>query len=151
LTSLLITYLASLLIVEPLMVIFGAALLSLCCKKQLIQVDADDIDYDEAEPELYYDEEWLHAHPMDPLKPRRVHKVEGNKDTSMLEDLRQKLVAEREMMNILRDIAAYMVFLFFLFMILYSNRDSMNFEMVTNFRNAFIKEGDFKWDYKNKV
>lgn len=75
----------------------------------------------------------------------------GNRDTSYLEELRQKLVKEREMTLVLRDIVAYLLFLMMLGILTYGNRDPSAFLMVANFRNAFIKEGDLYWDYKNKV
>lgn len=80
-----------------------------------------------------------------------MHRIPGNKDTSLLAELRLKLVKEREMLLVLRDVGAYLVFVFMVMILTYGERDESSFRMVTNFRNAFIKEGDLKWDYKNKV
>lgn len=42
-------------------VVFGAVVEASCCKKKKAwKVDADDIDFDELEPDLQIDEEWQH-------------------------------------------------------------------------------------------
>ncbi|XP_042863296.1 polycystic kidney disease protein 1-like 2 [Penaeus japonicus] len=152
LTSLLVTFLASLLVIEPLMVLIGSVMKATCCNKCVsTHVDEDDADFDEAKPDLYHDEEWQHIRPLDSTAPRRVHAVKGTSDTSSLETLRQRLVKEREMMFVLRDILAYLLFVMMLGFITYGNRDPSTFLMVSNFRNAFIREGDLYWDYKEKV
>lgn len=69
----------------------------------------------------------------------------------MLDELRVKLVKEREMKLVLRDVGAYLIFVFMVMILTYGERDESSYRMVANFRNAFIKEGDLKWDYKNKV
>lgn len=69
----------------------------------------------------------------------------------MLDELRVKLVKEREMTLVLRDVGAYLIFVFMVMILTYGERDESSYRMVANFRNAFIKEGDIKWDYKNKV
>ncbi|XP_063886174.1 polycystin-1-like protein 2 isoform X1 [Scylla paramamosain] len=152
LTSLIVTFLFSILVVEPLMVLFGAVVEASCCKrKKSLQVDVDDIDFDELEPDLEMDEEWQHLEPLDPTYPRKVHRIPGNKDTSILDELRVKLVKEREMTLVLRDVGAYLLFVFVVMILTYGERDESSYRMVENFRNAFIKEGDLKWDYKNKM
>ncbi|XP_069998872.1 polycystin-1-like protein 2 [Penaeus vannamei] len=152
LTSLLVTFLASVLVIEPVMVLIGAVSRATCCSKCVsTRVDEDDVDFDEEKTQLYYDEEWQHVKPLDPAAPRRVHAVKGTSDTSLLQSLRQKLVKEREMMLVLRDILAYLAFVMILGFITYGGRDPSTFLMVSHFRNAFIREGDIYWDYKEKV
>ncbi|XP_037778571.1 polycystic kidney disease protein 1-like 2 isoform X2 [Penaeus monodon] len=152
LTSLLVTFLTSLLIIEPVMVLLGAVIRATCCSKCVsTRVDEDDVDFDEEKTHLYYDEEWQHMKPLDATANRRVHAVKGTSDTSLLESLRQKLVKEREMMLVLRDILAYLAFVMMLGFITYGSRDPSTFLMVSHFRNAFIREGDLYWDYKEKV
>ncbi|XP_076049258.1 polycystin-1-like protein 2 [Oratosquilla oratoria] len=144
--SFITAFLASFLVIENLMVVVRAVFFAYCCKPQ--NIDADDIDYDEKAPVLFMDEEWLHPRPRGP-PPRLVHDIIGNRDISDLKELSDKLVQERAMKLILRDLAFYFVFLGILWVVSSINPNAIY--MVQNFRNAFIKEGDPIWDYKNKV
>lgn len=55
------------------------------------------------------------------------------------------------MVLILRDVGAYLIFVLMVMILTYGERGESSFRMVSNFRNAFIREGDIRWDYKNKV
>ena len=69
----------------------------------------------------------------------------------MLDELRVKLVKEREMTLVLRDVGTYLLFVFVVVILTYGERNESSYRMVENFKNAFVKDGDVEWDFKNKV
>ncbi|XP_076050283.1 polycystin-1-like protein 2 [Oratosquilla oratoria] len=150
-SSFIITFAFSLLVIETIMVLIRSVIVATLCKK--IHMDVDDVDYDELQP-LSRNEEWLYDSPDNHeqnRKPRYVHQMEGNRETSLLEELRRKLVQEREILYVIKDVLLYFLFLAILVTMTFGNRDPSAFQMVENFRAAFVKEGDIVWDYKNKV
>ncbi|KAK4321943.1 hypothetical protein Pmani_007294 [Petrolisthes manimaculis] len=61
LSSFIVTFFISILVVEPLMVVLGAVVVAYCCRRSnATRVDADDVDFDEVLPDLELDEEWQH-------------------------------------------------------------------------------------------
>lgn len=133
-TSMLISFVASIFFTQPIKVILVAVLVSLLFKKS--NIDEEEGDEDEEEYVLASDEQWLHKPDEHFAKPRKIPYKPP--DPEILERARAERLKELEMYNVLREIAFYAVFLWLLVIIGYSYRDTNSGTMKTSLVNHFI-------------
>ncbi|KAG1655570.1 Polycystin-2 [Nymphon striatum] len=117
----------------------GAGVLSLICKKT--DYDEDDADEDEEDPELKYDETWLHV--SDNKRRMRHFGVD------QAEVMKNRILREKEvkMTAVLREIFAYVIFLWLLLILSYGNRDPNGRLLQQSILNGFLKPGDIYLDF----
>ncbi|KAG1659344.1 Polycystic kidney disease protein 1-like 2 [Nymphon striatum] len=125
-------------------VILVSLLLSLVCKKT--DYDEDDAYEDEEGPQLHFDEEWLHDSKTK-SKPKKKNKY---LDTDRDEIRRNRIEREKEvkMIEVLREILAYVIFLCLLLVISYGNRDPNSRLLQQAITNGFLKPTDIILDFR---
>ncbi|XP_064630503.1 uncharacterized protein LOC135489174 [Lineus longissimus] len=138
-TSMMAAFIMSIFITEPVKVFLVALFFSLILKKA--DDDVDDLEEDEEEPELQYDEEWL-ARPNDQgtfglAKPRTI--AYKPPDPEQLEKFRVNRLKELKMYAILREILSYALFVWILLSISYSFRDPDSYKLKEEMVNVFIE------------
>ncbi|XP_064099124.1 location of vulva defective 1-like [Macrobrachium nipponense] len=134
-TSLIISFFSSILFVQPLKIFAMAIFASLICKSG--DLDVDDADEDEEDPDLQYDETWLHSE-SNGKKPKVLHK---EADSVLLKVLRERRQRELEMYMILKEVFSYFMFIWVLLVLSYGNRDPNAFFLRQTLTQNFIHEG----------
>ncbi|GIY05826.1 polycystic kidney disease protein 1-like 2 [Caerostris extrusa] len=144
LTSMIVSFLSSVLLTEPIKIFLLAIIMACLCGNP--DLDDDDSDDDEENPYLKEDEEWLH-----PINSRIG--VERPKyrpiDPRSLEAARKLREKEVAMYNVLKEIGVYVLYLWILFILSYGNRDPNSFFLREAVINNFIKPGDLWNDFNN--
>ncbi|CAD5112526.1 DgyrCDS1737 [Dimorphilus gyrociliatus] len=133
-TSMLISFIASIFFTQPIKVILVAVLVSLIFKNT--NIDESEDEEDEEDYVLASDEQWLHKPDEHYAKPRKVPYKPPNPE--VLEKARAERLKELEMYNVIREIAFYALFLWLLIIIGYSYRDTNSGTMKTSLVNHFI-------------
>ncbi|XP_069977559.1 polycystin family receptor for egg jelly [Penaeus vannamei] len=134
LTTLVVSFFSSVLLVQPLKIFLIAMLISVICKSR--DLDEEDSEEDEEDPEICSDEEWLHR------APTRNKKLKQKKiDRETLDRLKKAREKEIEMWDIIKEIFSYSIFLWIFLTLSYGNRDPNAFYMQKTLREAFIHEG----------
>ncbi|CAL1292788.1 unnamed protein product [Larinioides sclopetarius] len=141
LSSLVIAFISSILITQPMKIILMAIVASCLCRS--IDYDEDDADEDEEDPHLRYDEEFLHD------SKRSRHLAYQPMDLEALEEARKEREKEVKMYSVLKEISAYFLFLWVIMILSYGNRDPNNFYLREALINGFIKPGDLWVEYNN--
>ncbi|XP_076032915.1 polycystin-1-like [Oratosquilla oratoria] len=147
-SSFMISLFLSLLLLQPLKVIFVALASSCCCT---VDFSMQDLDCDEELPTLHNDEEWSHRQPRDP-KAAKVHDIIGvDAENPSIAVLRTRLRKEREMGFVIKEIFAYVLFLSLLFILAGQNTNHNSFLLQSHLANTFIKKGDLVFDFSERV
>ncbi|XP_063601108.1 uncharacterized protein LOC134777199 [Penaeus indicus] len=135
-TSLIVSFFSSILFIQPLKIFITAMIVSAVFKS--VNLDEDDADEDEEDPELEDDEAWMH----DGDRKKTKKKLEYKKaDSRVLQELRERRRKEVEMYEILREIFAYMMFLWVLLILSYGNRDPNAYFLQQSLNQGFIHKG----------
>lgn len=142
-TSLIVSFFASILVTQPVKVFMTAIILSTLFKSPDSDVDEGEEDEEELDLELGADEEWLHTLAgRSPTGGRR-----GKKDRSKmyrppnltaLEKAKLERLKEIKMAIILKEIGSYLFFLWILIVLSYGNRDPNAFLMKDTLKSTFI-------------
>ncbi|XP_035210182.1 polycystic kidney disease protein 1-like 2 [Stegodyphus dumicola] len=142
LTSLLICFISSILLTEPIKIFCLAVLMACLCGNP--DVDDDDADDDEEDPYLKKDEEWLHdVNPGISVQRPKYRPI----DLQALEAARKIREKEIRMHKLLKEITAYALYLWILMILSYGNRDPNSFYLRETVINNFIKPGDLWHDF----
>ncbi|CAL1301078.1 unnamed protein product [Larinioides sclopetarius] len=144
LTSMVISFLSSVLLTEPLKIFLIAIIMACLCGNP--DVDDDDSDDDEQDPYLKEDEEWLHSDNSSSIVQRPKYRPIDPRSLEAARKLREK---EVRMYSVLKEIGAYVLFLWILFILSYGNRDPNSFYLREATINNFIKPGDLWVDFNN--
>ncbi|KAF0300768.1 Polycystic kidney disease protein 1-like 2 [Amphibalanus amphitrite] len=138
LTSLMISFISSVLLTQPIKVLLTAMFVSAVCKK--LDDGHDDIDDDEKDPELQADEEWMHV----PRKKNTDRKVKYQPvDPAKIEAAKRERQKEIKMWDILQEMAAYAFFLWVLLTISYGSRDPNCYLIRESLENHFLQPNDY--------
>lgn len=160
-TSLIVSFFASILVTQPIKVFLTAIILSTIFKSP--EVDIDDSEEDEDDIDLTMleeNEEYLHeTYSLGKTRSRKYR----SPNMSLLEKIKFQRLNELKMMMILKDIFSYLCFLWLLTVISYGNRDPGAYLMKeslvktivdgsnhgVNYRD--IKTSDDMWLWTNKT
>ncbi|KAG1652539.1 Polycystic kidney disease protein 1-like 2 [Nymphon striatum] len=144
-TSLIVSFLCSIFLTQPIKVMLVTLLLSMVCKN--INQDEDDADEDEEEPELADDEEWTHT-AAGFSKKSNLPDILNSKEVMNARERREK---EVKMYAIAREILSYLFFLWILLTISYGNRDPNAIMLKNTITNAYLKPGHLDYDFDKRV
>ncbi|GAB6020442.1 polycystic kidney disease 1-like 2 [Chamberlinius hualienensis] len=133
-TSLIVSFFASVLITEPLKLFLMAMLFSAVCKSA--DMDSDDADEDEEEPELLADEQYLHN-----MSGRERRSRYIPPDPAALNEARRQRLKEVQMWSVLREILGYILFLWILVVVSYGNRDPNGYFFKRTLHRSFVRPG----------
>ncbi|CAG0882734.1 unnamed protein product [Cyprideis torosa] len=123
--------------------VFLITMLIVCvCKTDL---SVDDTEEDEMDPHLAEDEVWVSTGRAS--SSTRRPNPGAPLDSEELRELRKKRQKEKEIWEILKEIAFYLLYLGIILVISYGNRDPYAFYIGNNYENAFIKLGDWDWEF----
>ncbi|MCL4148695.1 UNVERIFIED_CONTAM: hypothetical protein GTU68_040089 [Idotea baltica] len=149
LSSFLLTFILSILVTQWVKVFVLSFISSVYTKEDL---SVEDIDCDEERPNLKWDEEWNHHQILDPSKRKRVHGIVGvDFENPEVNIIRTRLQKEREIKLVMKDILKYVIFLTIIYLIAGNKSDKNGFFLKEHMKNTFIKPGDIKWDFSEKV
>ena len=141
-SSLIVSFFASILVTQPIKVFLTAIILSTLLKAPDSEVDEEEEDEEELSLELGADEEWLHSL----VSPTRGGK--GRKDRrkfyrppnlTELEKAKLNRLKEIKMGVILKEIFSYLFFLWILIVLSYGNRDPNAFLMKQTIKSVIIE------------
>ncbi|GFR02198.1 polycystic kidney disease protein 1-like 2 [Trichonephila clavata] len=144
LTSLIISFLSSVLLTEPLKIFLFSIIMACLCGNP--DLDDDDSDVDEEDPYLNEDEEWLHSVNSGNVVQRPKYRPIDPSSWEAARRLREK---EVRMYGVLKEIGVYALYLWILFILSYGNRDPNSFYLREAVINNFIKPGDLWNDFNN--
>ena len=140
-SSLIVSFFASILVTQPIKVFLTAIILSTLLKAP---DSADDEDEDEEEVSLALgkDEEWLHALASSPgaLRGKRKDrkKMYRPPNLTLLEKAKLNRLKEIKMAQILKEIFSYLFFLWILIVLSYGNRDPNAYLLKNALKSTFI-------------
>ncbi|XP_066983276.1 polycystin-1-like protein 2 [Macrobrachium rosenbergii] len=131
--ALFVSFFSSVLFTQPIKVILMAIIFSAVFKKPVD--DEDDADFDEREPILGEDEEWMHE-----LGPgtREKKKTFQPVDEKFIKTAKVEREKEIKMWDVIYDIGAYAIFIWIVLVLSYGNRDPNSFLMKKELENNFI-------------
>ncbi|XP_013386314.1 uncharacterized protein LOC106155845 [Lingula anatina] len=145
-TSMLISFVTSVFLTEPIKIFLLAIFFSMIIKKVDEDEEEEEGQEDEEDPQLQHDE--LLLHPPDTYgaaKPRKI--AYKPPDPTLLEQARENRLKELRMYDILREIIFYSVFVWMLLVISYGNRDPYNFYLREHMENEFVFKGHTTIDF----
>ncbi|XP_068216780.1 polycystin-1-like protein 2 [Palaemon carinicauda] len=131
--ALLVSFFSSVLFTQPIKVILMAVIFSAVFKKPV--EDEDDADFDEREPVLGEDEEWMHQLGPGTREKKKVFKPADDKFIKSAKIERQK---EIKMWDVIYDIGAYAFFIWIVLVLSHGNRDPNSFLMKMDLDKRFI-------------
>ncbi|XP_064641904.1 uncharacterized protein LOC135496476 isoform X2 [Lineus longissimus] len=149
-TSMMIAFLMSVFITQPIKVFLVALFFSLVLKKA--DDDGDEDEEDEEEPELQYDEQWLNQPngqgTFGVTKPRMI--AYKPPDPVQLEKYRENRLKELKMYSIIKEVLSYCLYVWVLLSVSYSFRDPDSYTLQDEMVNVFIhsNKGDPGADYR---
>nr|XP_042904172.1 uncharacterized protein LOC107445474 [Parasteatoda tepidariorum] len=144
LTSLVVAFFSSVFLTEPLKIFLLALVMACVCGNP--DVADDDLDDDEEDPYLKEDEEWLHDVHTGVVVQRPKYRPIDPHSLDAARKLREK---EVQMYQVLREMGAYILYLWILMILSYGNRDPNSFFIREALINGFIKPGDLWNDFNN--
>ncbi|XP_033630305.1 uncharacterized protein LOC117292387 [Asterias rubens] len=125
LSSLVITFITGIMCTQPIKILLVAIFISLIIKSPNVDEEGGEEEEEEEDCHLGKDEMWLHDL-SSPLQRNSSYKPPNCAD---LERLREQRIKELKMYNIIREICFYIVFLWTLMVVSYSNVDPLAFFM----------------------
>lgn len=144
-SSLIVSFFASLLVTQPIKVFLTAIILSTLLKAPDSDVDEEEEDEEEIDLTLGKDEEWLHALASPPGFGKSGRGTRGNRkhlyrppNLTELEKAKLQRLKEIKMGIILKEIFSYLFFLWILTVLSYGNRDPNAHLMKETLKGAFI-------------
>lgn len=141
-SSLIVSFFASLLVTQPLKVFLTAIILSTLLKAPDSDVDEEEEDEEQIDLTLGKDEEWLHALASPPGFGKRKGKDRSRlyqpPNLTQLEKAKLQRLKEIKMGKILKEIFSYLFFLWILTVLSYGNRDPNAHLMKETLKGAFI-------------
>ncbi|RWS14806.1 polycystic kidney disease protein 1-like protein 2-like protein [Dinothrombium tinctorium] len=139
LTSLIISFFSSILITQPMKVLLMAMILSTVFKAPDAEIDEFEEDEEELNLELAPDEEWLHSlASLNIAKRSKRSKLYRPPNLTALEKAKLERLKEMKMVEVLKDIWSYLLFLWILVVLSYGNRDPNAHLMKDTIQSAFI-------------
>uniref|UniRef100_T1ISY4 PLAT domain-containing protein n=1 Tax=Strigamia maritima TaxID=126957 RepID=T1ISY4_STRMM len=132
LTALVISFVSSVFITQPIKVFLAALILSAVCKK--VETDEDDADDDEEDPHLSSDEHWLHD---TGAKPRHT-KLRHTRELDDYDKTKQARQKEVKSWLIIKELSAYLVFMWLAIIISYGIQDPNAYLMVSTLKSGFV-------------
>lgn len=136
-TSLIVSFFASILVTQPIKVFLTAIILSTIFKSPDVDIDDSEEDEDDIDlTMLQEDEEWLHDSYSNSMNRSRMYR---SPNLGVLEKIKMQRLKELKMMVILKDIFSYMCFLWILTVISYGNRDPSAYLMKETLVKTFIE------------
>ncbi|UJR13336.1 hypothetical protein I4U23_000354 [Adineta vaga] len=147
LASILSSFFSSILFTQPIKIVALAIFFAcFCSKSNDDDKEANEL-LDENQIDLDHDEEYLHKVENKSLftyrSPIRANRLNANE----IVYLRQKRLKEIQMWTIIREISIYVCFLSFLYILIYTNRDSNSFLQVDHLRKYFLNTRQTNLDY----
>ena len=150
LTSVLIGFVSSILLTQPIKVLSLAIFFACFCRKSHDDDQEANEHLYEEQIELNDDEEYLHSSSkrsfFDYRPPVRIERL----NEAQVASARQQRFKEIHMWSILREAFTYLCFLFLLFLITYSNRTQHSFLQVNHLRKYLLNSRQNQLDF-NKV
>ena len=142
-SSLIVSFFASILVTQPIKVFLTAIILSTLLKAPDSEVDEEEEDEEKLSLELGADEEWLHSL-VSPMRSGKRGKKDRRKfyrppNLTELEKAKLNRLKEIKMGTILKEIASYLFFLWILIVLSYGNRDPNAFLMKQTIKSAIIE------------
>ena len=147
-TSLIISFFASILVTQPIKVFVTALILSTLFKSP--DTDVDDSEEDEEEldtSELQVDEEWLHC--MTPIRKKDRSRLYKPPNYHLLSQTKLQRLKEIKMTIVLKDIFTYLFFIWILGVLSYGNRDPNAFLMKDTLQKTFVSGTDGGENFKD--
>ncbi|CAG0896667.1 unnamed protein product [Darwinula stevensoni] len=141
-TSLVISFFSSVLLVQPLKVFLMALFLAAVCK---VKPDEDDADEDEEDPRLRYDEQWIQHD--DREQEAGIKRIYQPLSKAALEAAREKRLKEIKMWELVKEIGFYVFYLWVLLVLSYGNRDPNAYYLKRCFVSSFLRLGDDNVDF----
>lgn len=135
-TSLIVSFFASILVTQPIKVFLTAIILSTILKSP--DVDIDDSEEDEDDIDLTVleeNEEWLHMYSPTATRARNYQ----SPNMALLDKIKLQRLKEMKMTIILKDIFSYLCFLWILTVISYGNRDPSAYLMKETIEKTIIE------------
>ncbi|UJR18997.1 hypothetical protein I4U23_022127 [Adineta vaga] len=146
LTSILSSFFSSILLTQPLKIVSLAIIFACFCRESNDDKEANEL-LDDNDIGLEVDEEYLHTIKNKSLftyrSPNRANRLN---ETEVIH-LRQQRLKQIQMRSIIYEILLYLCFLSFLYVIIYSNRDSNAFFKVNHLRKYFLNSRQIDFDY----
>lgn len=139
-TSLIVSFFASILVTQPIKVFVTALILSTLFKSPDTDVDDGDEDEEELDIDLLPDEEWMHN--LTPVRRNKNRSRFYKPNLKSMERLKLLRLKEIKMTIILKDIFSYLFFLWVLTILSYGNRDPNAYLMKDSLLKTFIEGGD---------
>lgn len=141
-SSLIVSFFASILVTQPIKVFLTAIILSTLLKAPDSAADDEDEDEEEISLELGKDEEWLHALASSPgtMRGKRKDrkKMYRPPNLTQLEKAKLNRLKEMKMAQILKEIFSYLFFLWILIVLSYGNRDPNAYLLKNALKSTFI-------------
>ncbi|KAI8498799.1 hypothetical protein Bbelb_232520 [Branchiostoma belcheri] len=135
LTSMLMSFTMSVFVVDPIKVVFLAAVLSLLIRKPSSD-EEDNSDDEEIQNKLQDDEDWVNEMPSD--DDDEPEDKLGVPDPTRLAEAKEKMQKKAVMSDLIREIARYGLLVLVLMLIAYNNKDPSSYNMVKTFRDNFV-------------
>ena len=146
-TSLIVSFFASILVTQPIKVFLTAIILSTIFKSPEVDIDDSEEDEDDIDlTTLEEDEEWLHESFAAGLNRSRMYR---SPNLSILEKIKLQRLKELKMIIILKDIFSYLCFLWILTVISYGNRDPSAYMMKETLVKTVIDGSNNGYNYMN--
>jgi hypothetical protein len=136
-TSLIISFFASILVTQPIKVFITAMILSTLFKSPDTDVDDSEEDEEELDIDLLPDEEWLHS--LTPVRKKDRSRMYRPPNMTSLEKAKLQRMKELKMSAVLKDIFSYLFFLWILTVISYGNRDPNAYLMKETLVKTFVE------------
>jgi hypothetical protein len=142
-SSLIVSFFASILVTQPIKVFLTAIILSTLLKAPDSEVDEEEEDEEELSLDLAADEEWLHSL-VSPMRTGKRGKKDRRKlyrppNLTELEKAKLNRLKEIKMGTILKEIFSYLFFLWILIVLSYGNRDPNAYLMKQTIKSAIIE------------
>ena len=140
LSSMLISFFAGMVFLEPLKVMVVTMLVSCCCHCGSIgDLDDDDVDEDEEKVRVFEESKWHR---------KRKERQRGYTgfypiDEEYLEVLRRKRYMEVEMWAVVKELIGYAFFILIIYLISYGNRHPMSYKLQQQMQRNFIVKNGF--------
>lgn len=165
-SSLIVSFFASLLVTQPLKVFLTAIILSTLLKAPDSDVDDEEEDEEEIDLTLGKDEQWLHSLASPPGYGKNIRnrsRLYRPPNLTELEKAKLQRLKEIKMGLILKEIFSYLFFLWILTVLSYGNRDPNAYILKDSIKSTFIdgagtgtsfsdvKTTDDLWDYFEKT
>ncbi|RWS31890.1 polycystic kidney disease protein 1-like protein 2-like protein [Leptotrombidium deliense] len=149
-TSLIVSFFASILVTQPVKVLLTAMILSTIFKSPDSETDDSEEDEEEIDLELAPDEEWLHSlASFTPTKRGKRSKFYRPPNLTAMEKAKLERLKELKMSAVLKEIWSYLVFLWILIVLSYGNRDPNAFFMKDTLHSAFIEGSNSEVSYSS--